>query len=247
MRPSLGGSPWPRLLNRTHSSVRLERRMRQLLVSTIVLVAMLVASAAASAEAPSHETFVFEGKMALATWQYCDAEGCFDTTASVYEGTYQGLPIREVTIIRQPAPVPTTDLHTRAFMSLSGNNQYQLAVSPDLSTVTVAAFTAVYGQSCTAQFVCAGASVTPLTDGIDLGLTWTATEPTTHPLSTHEMREVDRFGYQHCRYKITLKGIARDAVASISGGWPWPLGTPTSAWIGEGTRVFTRTCWDRYP
>jgi hypothetical protein len=208
--------------------------MKTIVRSGVALLAVLVVAAQpVAAQALRTVTSSME---ATATWQSCDASGCFETSAFLTDESIVppgGTPIliQQGCIQRQPAALPEPPTIFHILTACVSDPTF----SPDLTAASATGETLLFQADCIVGEGCFPGSVVPVQD-VTITLSWSASGERTR---VHEVTvEEDGSG---CQVTTITVGWERPAEATVS-GFPFDLGTPTGATIREVTERRIQVC-----
>jgi hypothetical protein len=199
----------------------------------LALAGLLVIGGAPAAAATERETV--SGFIARATFLSCDAAGCYESIVLLTELTYASGESVFVDdrgcIYRDPSePAPGT-----FYESLSACTD-DATFASDLGSAIASGWALIFAQDCIPG---GGCGIALPIDEATLSIVFSATG------DRERVNEVVRTEYvddgKRCHSIVVTTGWSRDATVTVE-GYPYDLGTLTSATITEVERRTTRTC-----
>jgi len=200
----------------------------------LALTGLLVIAGGPAAAATQRETV--SGFIARATFLSCDASGCFETLVLLTDNTYTAGETVFVDdrgcIYRRPSPEPAAGTSFEALSVCTVDATF----ASDLGSAGASGGALIFAQEC---FAGDGCGVALPIDEVTLSLVFSATGERER---VHEVvRSDDVDDGKPCRTIVVTSGWSRDATVTVA-GFPYELGTLTSATIADVDERTTTTC-----
>jgi hypothetical protein len=200
----------------------------------LALAGLLVIGGGPAAAATERDTV--SGFIARATFISCDDSGCSETLVLLTDNTYTAgetvFGDDRGCIYRHPTPEPTPGTWYVALSACTNDATF----ASDLGSATANGGALIFAQECVAGDGCGVAL--PI-DEVTLSVVFSATGD--RERVNEVVRSNDVVDGKRCQTIVVTTGWSREAAVTVS-GYPYDLGTLTSATISDVDQRTTTTC-----